>query len=86
MSAIQAVTIEFSCPNCGADGYEQEMDADDIAQAVQVSFRCDECPATIHVDADVRIQASEAPREQRIEAAEDRAEQVAYDAWRERGL
>ncbi len=24
------------------------------------------------------------PREQRIEAAEDRAEQVAYDAWRER--
>lgn len=25
-----------------------------------------------------------ATREQRVEAAEDRAEQVAYDAWRER--
>lgn len=61
MSAIQVVNIEFSCPNCGAEGYEQEMDADDVANAVQVSFICDECPAKIYVEADIRIQ-SELPR------------------------
>jgi len=57
MDAIETVQVEFSCPNCGAEGYEESFNASEIAKAAQVSFRCDECPATIYVDADVRIQA-----------------------------
>lgn len=56
MTAIDTVEIKFRCPNCGADGYEVDLSADDVAGGVQTSFKCDECPVTICVDADVRIE------------------------------
>lgn len=62
MKGVKTVRIEFSCHNCGAEGYEEELDADDIKSASHVSFPCDECPARIYVEADVRIEFS-APKD-----------------------
>lgn len=49
----------------------QGMDPDDLVTRIEWRYLADEPNLS---------------REQRIEAAEDRAEQVAYDAWRERAL
>jgi predicted RNA-binding Zn-ribbon protein involved in translation (DUF1610 family) len=58
MSAIKRANIEFSCPSCGASGYEEELDADEIAKATEVSFPCDECGVTIVVYCDVSVHVS----------------------------
>lgn len=53
--AITEVTIEFTCPVCGADGYEESFDAGEMARATQVTVPCDDCSARIVLELDVRV-------------------------------
>lgn len=57
---MQAV-INFSCPACGAEGYDITFNADEIGNGVQIEIHCDDCRARISVDCDVHVQAVAQP-------------------------
>ena len=57
MSAIQNIVIVVSCPNCGAEDYEFDLDSDDLG--AQVSMPCDECPKRVSVSIDVIVESTE---------------------------
>lgn len=48
-------TITVSCPSCGAEGYDIEIDDD--ANGAEISLPCDECSARICLDVDLRLHA-----------------------------
>lgn len=53
--SIQKVRIEFSCPACGAEGYEFELDSDELGS--EISAPCDECPKRIAIDVSITLQS-----------------------------
>jgi hypothetical protein len=57
MSGIQNVRVVVACPSCGSPDYEIEFDGGDLAQGVQISIPCEDCPRRIAVDVDVSVQS-----------------------------
>lgn len=57
---IQNVIVEFTCPACGSEGYEFELDADDL-RASEISIPCEDCGKRIAlmISAEITVRKDE---------------------------